>query len=82
MAPEGYFAEVWAARASTDPEDPTRWADVLGWATSAPQRYRVTLQVQIDARYAMFDTVFISWPDGRVAQLFTGGGPAWSFLNL
>ena len=90
VAPEGYFAEVWAARASTDPEDATRWADVLGWAISAPQRYRVTIQVQIDARYAMFDTVFISWPDGRVAQLFTGGGlpiiggggPAWSFLNL
>jgi hypothetical protein len=89
-APGIHFSEVWAARATADPDDPTTFADVLGWATDTPERYGLTIQAQIDPLYAMFDAVFVSWPDGRVAQLFTGGGlprlgssgPAWGFLNL
>jgi hypothetical protein len=74
----------------TGDDDSTRFADVLGWATGLPQPYTVTIQAQLDPRYSMFDSIFISWPDGRVAQLYTGGGlprlgvggPAWGFLNL
>jgi hypothetical protein len=82
------FAEVWAALEAAPLGGAGRLSDVLGWASAPSQRFELTAQIALDPRYPMFDQMFLSWPDGRVAQLYTGGGlphpglvgPAWSFL--
>jgi hypothetical protein len=85
-----HFAEVWASLEAGPLGGVGRLADMLGWATTPAQRYELTVQIALDPRYPMFDQFYLSWPDGRVAQLYTGGGlprpglvgPAWSFLSL
>jgi LysM repeat protein len=88
LAPGFRFSEVWAAMDAGQLGGTGRLRDALGWALGPVERFDLTLQVRLDARFSMFDQVFISWPDGRIAQLFTGGGlprpglvgPAWSFI--
>jgi hypothetical protein len=83
------FAEVWAAVDAGQLGGTGRLRDVLGWATAPAERFELTVQVNLNRRYAMFDQVFLSWPGGSVAQLYTGGGlprpgligPAWSIFR-
>jgi LysM repeat protein len=84
-APGGHFAEVWAKLGPAEFGGSQALRDLLGWATSPPNLYTLTAQVRLDARFADFDTLYLAWPDGQVAQMFTGGGiphagtigPAW-----
>jgi LysM repeat protein len=82
------FAQVWAALEAAPLGGAGRLSDVLGWAAAPAERFELTAQTALDPHYPMFDQLYLSWPDGRVAQLYTGGGlprpglvgPAWSFL--
>jgi LysM repeat protein len=89
FAPAMQFTEVWATLDSASLGGTGRLADVLGWAVAPAQPYQLTAQTALDPLYAMFDQLYLSWPDGRVVQLYTGGGlprpgmagPAWSFIS-
>jgi hypothetical protein len=84
-APGRHFAEVWARLGTAELGGSQALRDVLGWATSPTMSYSLTEQVRLDGRYADLDTLYVGWPDGQVAQMFTGGGiphagtigPAW-----
>jgi LysM repeat protein len=88
-APGFRFSAVWATLDAKALGGTGRLRDVLGWATAPSQVYDLTLQPRLDSRYAMFDVLFVSFPDDRIAMLTTGGGlpvagitgPAWSFLD-
>jgi LysM repeat protein len=87
--PGFHFAEVWASVDAAPLGGIGLLRDVLGWATAPAQGFDLALQVRLDPAYSMFDVVFLSLPDGRIAQLYTGGGlprpgiagPAWSFVT-
>ncbi len=87
-APGFHFSAVWATLNATPLGGSGRLRDALGWATDPAVPYNLTLQPRLDSRYAMFDVVFVSFPDARIAMLTTGGGlplpglkgPAWSFI--
>jgi hypothetical protein len=95
VAPAGLYppsfrlAEVWATVDATQLGGTGRLREVLGWAVAPADGFELTLQTKLDPRYPMFDQVALSWPDGRVALLYTGGGlprpgligPAWSFVS-
>jgi LysM repeat protein len=84
-APGANFAEVWATLGPADFGGSSALRDLLGWATEPPQTYNLNEQVRLDARYPDFDSLYLGWPDGQVAQMLTGGGiphtgtigPAW-----
>jgi LysM repeat protein len=88
-APGGHFAEVWARLGTAELGGSQALRDMLGWATSPNMSYRLTEQVRLDGRYADLDTLYLGWPDGQVAQMFTGGGmphagtigPAWTLFT-
>jgi hypothetical protein len=89
FGPGAHFAEAWGTLGPAELGGSLRLRDMLGWGTAPPQSFTLTEQVKLDARYPMFDSVYVSWPDGRVAQLFTGAGaphagsigPAWTLFN-
>ena len=87
--PGGEFAEVWSTLGPAQLGGSQALRDILGWGTTPEQAFTLTTQVRLDARFDVFDSVFLSWPDGRVAQLFTGGGmpqagtigPSWNLFR-
>ena len=72
--PGGHFAEVWGKLGPRELGGSQALRDMLGWATSPPKIYTLNSQVRLDGRYPSFDTLYLGWPDGEVAQMFTGGG--------
>jgi LysM repeat protein len=84
-APGGHFAEVWAGLGPAELGGSQALRDILGWATNPPKIYDLREQVRLDGRNPEFDSLYLSWPGGQVAQMFTGGGiphtgtigPAW-----
>jgi len=73
-APGVHFAEVWNTLGPADLGGSQALRDMLGWATSPAKLYTLNSQVRLDGRYPGFDTLYLGWPDGQVAQMFTGGG--------
>ena len=73
-APGGHLAEVWGKLGPRELGGSQVLRDMLGWATSPPKIYTLNSQVRLDGRYPSFDTLYLGWPDGEVAQMFTGGG--------
>ncbi|MCC7358933.1 MAG: LysM peptidoglycan-binding domain-containing protein [Anaerolineales bacterium] len=88
-APGLHFSTVWATLDTQPMGGSGLLREALGWATTPAQSYSLTLQPRLDTRYSMFDVVFVSFPDDRIAMLTTGGGlptpglfgPAWSFVE-
>lgn len=88
-APGFRFSAVWATLDAQQLGGSGLLRDALGWATAPSESYDLTLQPRLDSRYSMFDVVFVSFPDDRIAMLTTGGGlpvpgmfgPAWSFID-
>jgi hypothetical protein len=84
-APGGHVAEVWATIGPAEIGGTQALRDVLGWATTQPMIYTANAQMRLDPRFVDFDALYLSWPDGQVARLMTGGGlphagtlgPAW-----
>lgn len=89
FAPGFRFSAVWATFDAIHLGGSGLLRDTLGWATGPSESYDLTLQPRLDARYSMFDVVFVSFPDDQIAMLTTGGGlpvdgligPAWSFID-
>jgi LysM repeat protein len=73
-APGGHFAEAWARLGPAELGGSQALRDMLGWATSPVKSYTLMEQVRLDGRFPDFDTLYLGWPDGEVAQMFTGGG--------
>ena len=73
-APGGHFVETWALLGPAELGGAQALRDMLGWATSPVTNYTLTEQVRLDGRFPDFDTLYLGWPDGQVAQMFTGGG--------
>lgn len=73
-APGGHFAEVWGKLGPAELGGSQALRDMLGWATTPSKIYTLNSQVRLDGRYPGFDTLYLGWPDGQVAQMFTGGG--------
>ncbi len=89
FGPGAHFAEAWGTLGPAELGGSLRLRDILGWGTAPPQTYDLTEQVKLDARYPAFDSVYVGWPDGRVAQLYTGAGaphagtigPSWTLFS-
>ena len=89
FGPGTHFVEAWVTLGPAELGGSLRLRDTLGWGTAPPQSFTLTEQVKLDSRYAIFDAEFLSWPDGRVAQLYTGAGaphpgtlgPSWMLFN-
>jgi LysM repeat protein len=73
-APGGHFVETWTQLGPAELGGSQALRDMLGWATSPVKSYTLTEQVRLDGRFPDFDTLYLGWPDGQVAQMFTGGG--------
>lgn len=88
-APNFRLSAVWATFDAIHLGGSGLLRDTLGWALEPSETYELTLQPRLDSRYSMFDVVFVSFPDDRIAMLTTGGGlplagttgPAWSFID-
>lgn len=88
-APSFRLSAVWATFDAFHLGGSGLLRDTLGWALEPAESYELTLQPRLDSRYSMFDVVFVSFPDDRIAMLTTGGGlplagttgPVWSFLD-
>jgi hypothetical protein len=88
FGPGAHFAEAWGTLGPAELGGSLRLRDILGWGTAPPQSFTLTEQIKLDARYPMFDSVYLGWPDGRAAQLYTGAGaphpgslgPSWSLF--
>jgi LysM repeat protein len=73
-APGGHFAEAWSELGPAELGGSQALRDMLGWATAPVKSYTLTEQARLDGRFPDFDTLYLGWPDGEVAQMFTGGG--------
>jgi LysM repeat protein len=89
FGPGAHFAEAWGTLGPSELGGSLRLRDILGWGTAPPHSFTLTEQVKLDARYPMFDSVYLGWPDGRVAQVYTGAGaphpgslgPSWTLFS-